>query len=208
MDEDEYNFEASLSSASSKEADAFKITAKKGLANKLRPIFQRYPKVCDLYQDRVSEDAEQKVFLFSKEMIETHGKDLLADEGDSAPASGATTTSSNGASAPVAASAPTASKPTADGASKAAFNTAIVKSSGEFACTADDLFDFLTNESKIPMWSRNPAKMKAEVGAEMSLFGGNISGKFLPFYSIPERADGEAFLFIQGESLLSLDQLP
>lgn len=27
------------------------------------------------------------------------------------------------------------------------------------------------------MWSRNPAQMKPEVGAEMSLFGGNIAGK-------------------------------
>lgn len=35
----------------------------------------------------------------------------------------------------------------------------------------------MPSQAKIPMWSRNPAKMKPEVGAEMSLFGGNISGK-------------------------------
>jgi activator of HSP90 ATPase len=52
-----------------------------------------------------------------------------------------------------------------------------VKASGEFASDADGLFDFLTQPDKVSMWSRNPAKIKAEVGEEVSLFNGNISGK-------------------------------
>ncbi|KAL8292992.1 hypothetical protein RQP46_000686 [Phenoliferia psychrophenolica] len=153
MDEDEYVFQSTLDTGSGKEAEAFNKIAKKALADKLRKIFQKFPAA----------------------MIETHGKDLLADDGedDSAPASGASTPAPTKA-APAVSGAP--SKATgSDG--KATFNTAIVKADAEYACTSNDLFDFLSDETKIPLWSRNPAKMKPEVGAEMSLFGGNIAGK-------------------------------
>jgi activator of HSP90 ATPase len=157
MDEDEYVFESSISSAPSKEAQAFQSTAKKGVANKLRPIFQRFPKV----------------------MLETHGKDLLAEDG-SASNSGASTPAAAAAAAakstPTVPSASTVASSTSS-SSKASFNTAVVKTSGDFASDADGLFDFLTSAEKIPLWSRNPATMKPEVGAEMSLFGGNIAGK-------------------------------
>lgn len=36
---------------------------------------------------------------------------------------------------------------------------------------AADLFDLLTNDQKVPSWSRNKATIKPEVGAEVSLFG-------------------------------------
>ena len=129
-------------------------------------------------------------------IIDAHGKDLLADDGgdDSAPASGASTPVP--APTKAASSVPDASSKSTGSDGKATFNTAIVKADAEYACTADDLFNFLTDEvgrrdrllsrlstdgdyvqTKIPMWSRNPAKMKPEVGAEMSLFGGNIAGK-------------------------------
>ncbi|ORY55337.1 activator of Hsp90 ATPase [Leucosporidium creatinivorum] len=153
MDEDEYVFESSISSAPSKEAQAFQSTAKKGLANKLRPIFQRFPKA----------------------MLETHGKDLLAED-DSANNSGASTPAA-AAAAKSTPTVPSASTVASSTSSKAPFNTAVVKANGEFASDADGLFDFLTNAEKIPLWSRNPATMKPEVGAEMSLFGGNIAGK-------------------------------
>ncbi|KAI5479570.1 high-glucose-regulated protein 8 [Pseudohyphozyma bogoriensis] len=152
MDEDEYVFNSTVES-SGKEAEAFNRIAKKELANALRPKFQRFPKV----------------------MVEVHGKDLLSEAAaDSEPSSGAAT--------PVSAPSTSATPAAAAGSSvsvdpKAKFNTATVKASGEFACTAEDLFNFLTDEAKIPAWSRNPAQMKPEVGAEMSLFGGNISGK-------------------------------
>ncbi|KAM0753653.1 activator of Hsp90 ATPase [Meredithblackwellia eburnea MCA 4105] len=154
MDEDDYVFTSSVEGAGGKESDAFHSTAKKALANKLRAKFQQFPKA----------------------IIDTHGKDLLSEEGDSsAPGSGASTPSGPGP-AKSTSSVPAASTTTGTKA-PAPFNTAVVKAEAEYACTADDLFDFLTNQDKIPMWSRNPAKMKPEVGAEMSLFGGNIAGK-------------------------------
>ncbi|KAM0792511.1 hypothetical protein ACM66B_005181 [Microbotryomycetes sp. NB124-2] len=155
MDEDDYQFTSSLESASNKEADAFHKTAKKTLADKLRPIFTAFPKA----------------------LVETHGKDLLADD---AAGSGAT----SGASTPATAQASaTKSKPTVPSAAtvsastKAPFSTSVVKVSGDFASDAAGLFDVLTDEAKIPMWSRNPAHFKPEVGAEVDLFSGNIKGK-------------------------------
>ncbi|CDR47918.1 RHTO0S15e03642g1_1 [Rhodotorula toruloides] len=157
MEEDEYRFEASLSSGSGSEADAFLQTARKALANKLRPLFQQFP----------------------KDMIATHGKDLLDDANASPSGSGASTPATSSTPAPpsapsVSSASSTAKTPTAKGLS---LNTSTVRVSGEFQCDAETLFDFLTNPQKIPAWSRNPAQMAPEVGAEVSLFGGNVVGK-------------------------------
>ncbi|GAA5989191.1 hypothetical protein JCM10908_001201 [Rhodotorula pacifica] len=166
MDEDEYIFESTLTNGSGAEADAFVRTAKKALANKLRPIFQQFP----------------------KDMIAVHGKDLLDDGtptdsgastpvSSSAPAPASAAPSSTAASPSSASAAAAAAKAATAPAKSAAQNTATVRATGEFQCAADDLFDFLTNPQKIPMWSRNPAQMAPEVGADVSLFGGNIRGK-------------------------------
>lgn len=133
MDEDEYVFTSSLEVGSGKEAEAFHKIAKKALANKLRKIFQG----------------------FSKAMIAVHGKDLLADEGDSAPASGSTTPATTAPSAPSLAglslakssSTPATTTSKTSGKDGKTFNTAVVKADGEFMTSADDLFEFLTNEA-------------------------------------------------------------
>ncbi|KAF9513465.1 hypothetical protein BS47DRAFT_1344250 [Hydnum rufescens UP504] len=44
--------------------------------------------------------------------------------------------------------------------------------------SGDDLFGFLTDEARIPSWSRAPAKF-SPVGAEFSLFGGGVIRKYL-----------------------------
>lgn len=161
MEEDEYIFEGSLTNGSGAEADGFLRTAKKALANKLRPIFQQFP----------------------KDMIAVHGKDLLDDStptnsGASTPVSSSTPASASAPSTATSSSTTNAAVKSATAPAKpAAQNTATVRATGEFQCSADDLFDFLTNPQKIPMWSRNPAQMAPEVGAEVSLFGGNIRGK-------------------------------
>ncbi|GAA5931757.1 AHA1 family protein [Sporobolomyces koalae] len=157
MDEDEYRFEASISSGSGKEADAFYLTAKRALADKLRPKFQQFP----------------------KDMVETHGKDLLdaaAEAASSAENSGANTPEKASAKA-TASSSSAAAKSTAPSLSSLSLSTAVVRATGEFQADAATLWDFLTNPQKVQMWTRNPARMAAEVGAEMELFGGNIKGK-------------------------------
>ncbi|BGP14027.1 hypothetical protein JCM10213_005612 [Rhodosporidiobolus nylandii] len=152
MDEDEYRFEASLTSGSGKEADAFLLTAKKALANKLRSKFQQFP----------------------KDMVAHHGKDLLADA-EAAAASGESTPSTS--STPAAAAPAPAAAPAKVAAKPASLNTATVRASGEFQIAAADLWEFLTSADKVPAWSRNPAQIEAKEGAEVVLFGGNIRGK-------------------------------
>ncbi|GAA5996496.1 hypothetical protein JCM5350_002341 [Sporobolomyces pararoseus] len=154
MDEDEYKFEASITSGSGKEADAFYLTAKRALADKLRPKFQQFP----------------------KDMVATHGKDLLdaaAEANSSAENSGANTPATSSSSAPT----PSAPKTASSTSSSKPTSTAVVRATGEFQADAATLWDFLTNSDKLPMWTRNPAKMAPQVDAEMELFGGNIRGK-------------------------------
>ncbi|GAA5970099.1 hypothetical protein JCM11641_000267 [Rhodosporidiobolus odoratus] len=158
MDEDEYRFEGSLTTGSGKEADAFYLTAKKALANKLRPKFQQFP----------------------KDMVAHHGKDLLAeanaDSGASTPSSSSAATPSV-PSPPAQAAAPAATLSSA--AKSLSLNTATVRATGEFQCDAASLWDFLTNKDKVPAWSRNPAQIDEKEGSEVVLFGGNIRGKVI-----------------------------
>ncbi|GAA6060553.1 hypothetical protein JCM10212_006917 [Sporobolomyces blumeae] len=160
MDEDEYQFEASVTSGSGKEADAFYSTAKRALADKLRPKFQQFP----------------------KDMIATHGKDLL-DAAEAAAASGGGGSGQTSGSSTPANTTTTTTPSAASAATKAApakssvTSTATVRATGEFQADAATLWEFLTNAERLPMWTRNPAKMAPQVGAEMELFGGNIRGK-------------------------------
>lgn len=70
--------------------------------------------------------------------------------------------------------------------------TKTVEVEAELQASADDLWGLLTEESKIPMWSRSAAQVspivwsvpleltqqiKLEPGAPYSLFGGNVTGK-------------------------------
>lgn len=88
-------------------------------------------------------------------MIDTHGKDLTVSADPSR--------SSTPAPAPVAATsfvASTTSTP-AQAVKKPpakAVNTATVTVDAGFMASADDLFSILTDEKKIPSWTRAPAK--------------------------------------------------
>lgn len=166
MDEDEYVFETFFEDPSAwnahTEAQALKQDAQKNLSKGLAARFQKFPKA----------------------MIDTHGKDLLAaaeNDGSSTPG-GSASGASTPAAAPAASTTGAAAAAPAQAASekKAAprsVKTAKVRTQGDFMISAEDLFDLLTNEQKVPSWSRNKATIKPEVGAEVSLFGGNITGK-------------------------------
>ena len=114
-------------------------------------------------------------------MLATHGKDLLAaDEADAAAAAASasgTSTPATKPSTPAPASSSSAPTSSASKPSSTKINTASIKVEDHFQCTAADLFNFLTDPSKVAIWSRNPATIAPEVGAPMSLFGGNIAGQ-------------------------------
>ena len=181
MDEDEYVFETFFEDPSAwnahTEAQALKQDAQKNLSKGLAARFQKFPKA----------------------MIDTHGKDLLAaaeNDGASTPTGSASGATTPAAPAPVASAKGAAASALAASEKKAAprsVKTAKVRTQGDFmivsgvgtssACwqnkltlffpcqSADDLFDLLTNDQKVPSWSRNKATIKPEVGAEVSLFG-------------------------------------
>ncbi|KAH9450849.1 hypothetical protein MJO28_009687 [Puccinia striiformis f. sp. tritici] len=164
MDDSDYVFDATLDSGSKSEIES---RAKKNLCPAMCQVFQSFPKA----------------------IVEAHGPGFykengLSPSGTPGGGSGATTPQPAGATTLQTKSAPTAAPvpiddPTTKTSKGNVVNTSSVRIDGQFMCSASDLFDFLTDESKIPMWSRNPAKMKPEVGAEMSLFGGNVIGKVI-----------------------------
>ncbi len=105
---------------------------------------------------RIPTALEAKFAEFAAAMIDTHGRDLTVSTTASAEPS------RQGTPAPVLAPSASASTSATSSAKpikreQKAINTATVTVEGRFMATADDLYDILTNEKRIPMWSRAPA---------------------------------------------------
>ncbi|GAA98080.1 uncharacterized protein L969DRAFT_86000 [Mixia osmundae IAM 14324] len=152
MSEEEYTFESTLdqSEEDSKRADKLHTIAKTKLADLCRPQFQQFP----------------------KSMIDVHGKDLLqAAEDEDAKSKG-----QPAAPAPKLTTAAAAAKPAT---SSKSINTAVVTLQEDLRIQAVELFELLTDPTKVPQWTRNVAQIEPVVGAPVSLFGGNIVGKVL-----------------------------
>ncbi|KAF8516760.1 activator of Hsp90 ATPase [Gautieria morchelliformis] len=114
---------------------------------------------------------KDKLAQFPVALMETHGKDLTV----SGEPSRAATPQAPGVAASTADQKVNKEKP----APKAkAINTETVVVSASFQAAADDLFNILTDEKRIPHWSRAPAQSKAEVGTEYSLFSGGVKGSY------------------------------
>ncbi|EJD02281.1 uncharacterized protein FOMMEDRAFT_109549 [Fomitiporia mediterranea MF3/22] len=119
---------------------------------------------------------ETKFAEFPTALIQTHGKDLQIGSQEPSrtstpaptPAPGAASSSSSGASAPKVVK-----------QEKKPVNTSKVEVEGSFMASADDLFQMLTDESKIPFWTRAPAQSKPEPGQAFSLFNGGVKGEFV-----------------------------
>lgn len=190
MDEDEYQFESNVGQTGDL-AMQLRQEARKSLADKLRPIFQQLPKVIQkshafaplffLFFEAHEVMGNQPTARATQAMISAHGNTLLKDS------SGGSGTSTPTVPASSTSAAATASTSSASAASAAATksdtgkvtNTTTVKTSSPFKIAASDLFELLTDPSKVPMWTRNPAQIKPEAGAEVSLFGGNVLGKII-----------------------------
>ncbi|KAI0748650.1 activator of Hsp90 ATPase [Daedaleopsis nitida] len=147
---------------------------------------ERSPAVDALFQlakGRLPAALEAKFATFPAAIVDTHGKDLTVS----------TQSSRQGTPAPTsvpAAGAPSSSgdavlKKKADAGSGAvkkvqkANNTTTVSADGHFMAAADDLFGLLTDEKRIPAWTRAPAQSTPQPGAEYSMFGGGVKGKFV-----------------------------
>jgi activator of HSP90 ATPase len=155
----DYQFFWSITSGSSAAVQALVAMAKTRTPPILEEIFNRFPAA----------------------LIETHGKDLTVSAdpsraGTPAPAapaaSGAAVSSSTSTST-------SAVPPVKKEVKKATINSATVTVEGSFMAAADDLFSLLTDEKRIPVWTRAPAKSAGKPDTEFSLFGGGVTGRYV-----------------------------
>ncbi|KAJ7502957.1 activator of Hsp90 ATPase [Mycena galericulata] len=149
----DYVYQWSLSTASSPAVDALFSLAKSRLPTAL----------------------EAKFAEFAVALVDTHGKDLTVSgdpsrSGTPAPAASTSTTAS------VPAAAPPVPKPAEK---KSNINTTKVTVEGSFMAAADDLFGLLTDEKRIPMWTRASAQSAAKPETDYVLFGGGVKGKYV-----------------------------
>jgi activator of HSP90 ATPase len=105
-----------------------------------------------LAKEKLPTALETKFAAFPVDLVDTHGKDMIV---------GSNEPSRTSSPAPVPASAnsgaPGLAKKAAPTSRK--FNTSVVEVDATFHASADDLFGLLTDEKRIPTWSRAPAKV-------------------------------------------------
>ncbi|KAF9469372.1 activator of Hsp90 ATPase [Collybia nuda] len=147
----EYVYQWSLKTASSPAVDSLFALAKSRLPVALEAKFAEFPVA----------------------IIDTHGKDLTI----SADPSRAGTPTPATSKAPVTASTSAPVQPKK--AEAKPINIKTVKVEATFQASAEDLFGLLTDEKRIPMWTRATAQSAAQAGGEYSLFGGGVKGKYI-----------------------------
>ncbi|KAF6763730.1 chaperone activator [Ephemerocybe angulata] len=105
---------------------------------------------------------ETKLSSLARAIIDTHGKDIQVS---------GTSTPTNAASGP--------STPTAAATPDKAVTVSNIVVEATFQASGDDLFSLLTDEKRIPAWTRNSAVSQAKPDTEYSLFGGGVKGKYI-----------------------------
>lgn len=109
---------------------------------------------------RLPSALEAKFATFPQAIIDTHGKDLTVSAQPSRQ--GTPAPSGSGSAAPAASTGNDAAlkKGSAVKTAQKANNTTSVSVDAHFMASADDLFNLLTDEKRIPTWTRAPAKVR------------------------------------------------
>ncbi|KAJ7782704.1 activator of Hsp90 ATPase [Mycena metata] len=128
-----------------------------------------------LAKSRLPTALETKFAEFAVALVDTHGKDLTVSGDPSRSGTPTPAASTSGPAAGTSAPAPAAPKPE----KKSNINTTKITVEGSFMAAADDLFGLLTDEKRIPMWTRAPAQSAGKVDTEYVLFGGGVKGKYV-----------------------------
>lgn len=136
-----------------------------------------------LAKSRLPTALETKFAAFPSAIIDSHGKDLTVSadpsrSGTPAPAGAASVVPTVSSASASSSNTPSVKSQGARSTKSKALNTTTVVVEASFQASADDLFGLLTDEKRIPMWTRAPAKSVAQVGSEYSLFGGGVKGKY------------------------------
>jgi len=153
-----YSYEWSLRSKSSAESQALYAHVKSHLPPALEAVFATFP----------------------TEMVKVHGGDITVSGDPSRAATPLPVAPAGAAPAPAAPEVKKVEKKVKP------VNTSKIVVESTFMASAADLFSLLTDENRIPTWTRAPAKSKAEVGGEYSLFGGGVVGKYVSLTSPTE----------------------
>lgn len=112
-----------------------------------------------LAKSRLPAALETKFAEFANAIIEVHGKDLTVSTD---PSRSGTPVASAAAPTPAASSTNKGSastKPVKTVDEKKSLNTTRVSVEATFMAAADDLFSILTDEKRIPQWTRAPAQV-------------------------------------------------
>ncbi|KZT34712.1 hypothetical protein SISSUDRAFT_1052399 [Sistotremastrum suecicum HHB10207 ss-3] len=133
--------------------------------------------VYSLAKKRLPAALETKFAEFPVVLTDTHGKDITVSTANSTEPSRVSTPSI-----------PSGIKPAVPAVKKVekAINTATIKVECSFMASADDLFSLLTDEKRIPSWTRAPAQSNPTPGAKFSLFGGGVTGTYQSLQSPKE----------------------
>jgi activator of HSP90 ATPase len=117
-----------------------------------------------LAKSRLPVALEVKFAEFPAALIETHGKDLTVSVNSSRSGTPAPSTRTSGAASaseipPVPPPPTLSSKNVEAEKNKNTINTSVVTVEATFMADAAGLFELLTDEKKIPLWTRAPAKV-------------------------------------------------
>jgi activator of HSP90 ATPase len=118
---------------------------------------QSSPETAALYalaKEKLPTALEAKFAAFPVDLVDTHGKDIIV--GSNEPSR---TSSPAPASLPASGNSGTPGLAKKAVASSPKVNTSTVEVDATFQASADDLFALLTDEKRIPTWSRAPAKV-------------------------------------------------
>lgn len=125
---------------------------------------------------------EERLNGFRAELLTAHG---IFEGASNAPSGASTPALQSYSPAPPGevrskASTPAPStKPTSPAPEAKSLKTVTVEVNAQLQASADDLWSILTDENRVPMWSRAAAKISPTPGSAYELFGGNVSGKIV-----------------------------
>jgi len=138
------------------------------------------PEVDSLFsiaKSRLQAALEAKFTQFPLALIDAHGKDLTVSTDPSR--SGTPVPNTASATSAPSTSAPNSAPIQSKKVEPKSINTKTVKVDATFQASAEDIFGLLTDEKRIPMWTRAAAQSVAKAGSEYSLFGGGVKGKYV-----------------------------
>ncbi|KAK6910217.1 chaperone activator [Kwoniella mangroviensis CBS 8886] len=118
-----------------------------------------------------------KLNTFRAELLAAYGN----PSADDSPAPSGTSTPQPGSSSysPAPPAKPVEAEKKVEETKKDVGKTVTVEQKADLQASAEDLWGLLTDENKVPMWSRSAAKINLTPDAPYELFGGNVRGKII-----------------------------